>query len=203
MENENEEVVEQTTETENTVTDTAEEKEVVTNDNIKQLKLDNITEITSYTTKLNGQEIAGIDKDSKPESAVAGDNRTYEDDTDRAPGFIIKLQKEREINGNVFEDKSEVKQNERIGNGKLDAGESMISGVKVQLVDKNGNIAKLYDEENKRWKEGNDLITTTDSNGNYHISGFIPGDDYKIKFTWGNEQYKVQDYKGTIYISER
>ena len=76
----------------------------------------------------------------------------------------------------------------RQGNGQFDNGESTISGVKVTLHELNNSIG--------------DIETTTDANGNYEFSGYIPG-QYTITYTWGNKDYKVQYYKGTVYDSNR
>ena len=47
-------------------------------------------------------------------------------------------------------------------------------------------------------KESGELPIQTDENGEFYISGFIPG-DYTLTYTWGDETYTVTNYKGTIY----
>lgn len=164
----------------------------------EDVKLDNITEITAYSMKdENGNPYAGIDKDSQPGNLDINDSKTYEDDTDKAPGLLITLQEERKTQGTVFEDvtEEELKTGEiRQANGLLDENDKGISGVTVTLVDTDGNIVQAYDEEKDEWENAED---TTDENGKYTIGGFLPG-EYQIKYTWGDKNYKVQDYKSTI-----
>jgi len=85
----------------------------------KEVKLDNIAEITSYSTQTaNGSQYAGIDIDSNPGTTVPGDRTTYEDDTDSAPGLKLLLQEDRTISGKVFLDESnkiQVKQGDITG----------------------------------------------------------------------------------------
>lgn len=181
-----------------------------------EVKLDNIAEITSYSTQdKNGNIYGGIDNDSQPGNAVPGNTSTYEDDTDKAPGILLVLQEERSVEGSVFEDKviqellnSKIRQ----GSGTYDSGELGISGVQVTVKKENGEIAKVYNSKAKgneeKWV---DAITTTDSKGNYYIGGFVPG-NYYITFTWGGKEYTlsdgtsklitVQNYKGTIVNKE-
>lgn len=157
--------------------------------------LDNIAEISSYSI-LNGEYVyAGIDNLSNPGNCVPGDTSTYEMDTDKAPAMTLEVQDKslRKIEGSVFEDKELAekleKENIRQGDGIYGNGEKGIAGVTVTLYteDANANIKEM--------------TTTTDANGNYYFEGFIPG-HYKIKFTWGDETYTVQDYKGTIFNKE-
>lgn len=157
--------------------------------------LDNIAEISSYSI-LNGDYVyAGIDNLSNPGNCVPGDTSTYEMDTDKAPAMTLEVQDKslRKIEGSVFEDKELAekleKENIRQGDGIYGNGEKGIAGVTVTLYteDANANIKEM--------------TTTTDANGNYYFEGFIPG-HYKIKFTWGDETYTVQDYKGTIFNKE-
>ena len=80
------------------------------------------------------------------------------------------------------------------------------------MVDTDGNVVKVYNEENKGFE---DAVTYTDENGEYTIEGFIPG-EYEVKYTWGgnidgvglNSTYtlddgeeqvvNVQNYKSTV-----
>ena len=168
--------------------------------------LQNITEVNSYSTyDKNGKIYAGIDTDSNPGNTVPGENNTYEDDTCRAPGLKLELAAERQITGKVFED--DVKGNAddimtgkvRQGNGIYDEDEGKkekgIGGVKVTLTEhkQNGEVGKVY-------------TTTTDdkedSKGEFTIANYIPG-EYTLTYTWGDENYTVQDYKATIYDSTR
>ena len=143
----------------------------------KQPTLDNITEITSYSTgtKTNGnwQKYAGVDEDSNPETAkiqwttktVQKDENgyqkevrelnktTYEDDTDVAPSLILDFSKEnptRGLSGTVFEDKT--KENTeagktRLGDGKYTVGENTIYNAKVELLEANDDGTIIYETD--------------------------------------------------------
>ena len=150
-------------------------------------------EINSYTVYKdnNGNTVAAVDADSVPGNMKIGNVDTYEDDTDAAPPVQLELTDARKIAGTVFVDSTtgELKTGEiRQGNGQFDNGESTISGVKVTLHELNNSIG--------------DIETTTDANGNYEFTGYIPG-QYTITYTWGDKDYKVQYYKGTVYDSSR
>lgn len=150
----------------------------------------NVTEINSYETYLSENLYAGIDRYSRPGNADPDRTDEHELDTYGAPAFRIELADARKITGTVFLDStSEELQvgQERRGNGIYDDGEKTISGVKVKLVGEDGEVKKE---------------TLTDENGNFELSGFIPG-TYTIVYTWGDEKYTVGDYKGTIYKKER
>ncbi len=166
------------------------------------VKLDNIVEISSYSVKdKNNNSYASIDKDSQPDNIELNNIQKYEDDTDKAPGIRLVLQESRKVTGIVFEDKvnknnsSEIMSGQiRQGDGIYDAssGDKGIKDVTVTLKDKKGNTAKIWN--NTAWV---DAIAKTDSNGNYKIEGFIP-DEYNLVYTWGDKEYKVQEYKSTI-----
>lgn len=154
--------------------------------------LDNVVEINSYSVfDTNGNVYAGIDKDSNPASAIPGNNTTYQDDTDSAPGFKLELADARTLSGKVFLDSTsgELMTGEiRQGSGAYEEGELGIEGVEITLTENTGS-GKVY-------------TTTTDSNGDFLIKDYIPG-DYTLTYTWGNQTYTVQNYKGTIYDSTR
>ena len=156
--------------------------------------LENIAEINSYSIFDNdGKPYAGVDRKSNPGNSIPGDEKTYEDDTDKSPNLGVELTDAREISGKVFLDKTtgELRTGEiRQGDGiyKEEDNEKGISGVKVTLTENTGS-GKVYE-------------TISDENGDYTISGFIPG-DYTITYTWGDETYTVQKYKGTIYDASR
>ncbi len=155
--------------------------------------LDNVVEINSYSTfGVDGKSYAGIDVDSNPGNAKPGDKSTYEDDTDSSPALKLKIAEDRELSGKVFLDETNMPNletnKERKGNGRYDEGEKGIPGVTVTLTEISGN-GKVY-------------TTTTDDGGNYDIPALEPG-EYKITFTWGDDTYTVQNYKGTIYDPSR
>ena len=179
------------------------------------VKLDNIVEIASYGIKdKNSNTYAGIDQDSQPGNTNVTDQTTWEDDTDKAPGLLLKLQEERKVNGMVFEDDTDnniVSGQTRQGDGKYDTekgSDKGINGITVRLVDEDKNTAKVYDKENNIWK---DAITTTSGNGEYEIRGFLPG-KYHLEYTWGGQTnedgsensyiYRVQNYKSTVVDEE-
>lgn len=179
------------------------------------VKLDNIVEIASYGIKdKNSNTYAGIDQDSQPGNTNVTDQTTWEDDTDKAPGLLLKLQEERKVNGMVFEDDTDnniVSGQTRQGDGKYDTekrSDQKINGVTVRLVDdKTGKTAKVYDKENG-WIPAE---IETDEEGNYEIGGFLPG-KYHIEYTWGGQTnqdkngnlyvYRVQNYKSTVWTEE-
>ena len=154
--------------------------------------LDNVVEINSYSVfDTNGNVYAGIDKDSNPANSTPGDKTTYQDDTDSAPGFKLEVADARTLSGKVFLDSTtgELMTGEiRQGSGAYEEGELGIEGVEITLTENTGS-GKVYN-------------TTTDSNGDFLITDYIPG-DYTLTYTWGNETYTVQNYKGTVYDSTR
>ena len=154
--------------------------------------LDNVVEINSYSTfDANGSVYAGVDVDSNPGNAVPNDLSTYEDDTDSSPSLKLEVADAREITGKVFLDSTsgELLTGEiRQGSGQYEEGETGIPGVEVTLTENTGT--------------GLVYTATTDDNGDFYISDFIPG-DYTLTYTWGDETYTVQNYKGTVYDKDR
>lgn len=155
--------------------------------------LENVVEINSYSTfGEDGKAYAGIDVDSNPGNAKPEDKTTYEDDTDSSPSLKLEVADARELAGTVFLDETNMPElqtnKERKGNGKYDEGEKGIANVEVTLTE-NTEGGKVY-------------TAKTDENGNFTITGFIPG-DYTLTYTWGDETYTVQNYKGTIYDKSR
>ena len=155
----------------------------------QEVTLKNVAEILSYSTfDKNDNIYAGIDSKSIPGNADPNDRTTFEDDTDIAPTLILEIADARQLKGKVFEDGTTVEANIRQGDGKYLDGEKGIAGVKVTLKEISGS-GKIYE-------------ATTDENGDFTISGFIPG-DYTLTYTWGDETYTVQNYKATIYDKTR
>ena len=150
-------------------------------------------EINSYTVYKdnNGNTVAAVDVDSVPGNMKIGNVDTYEDDTDAAPPVLIKPRDARKITGTVFVDSTtgELKTGEiRQGNGQFDNGENTVSGVKVTLHELNNSIP--------------DKKVDTKADGSYEFDEYIPG-QYIITYTWGDKEYKVQYYKGTVYDTSR
>lgn len=179
-------------------------------DNNQTVLINNVAEINSYTT-FKGETmnpLAVLDSDSVPGNAKPGTIDSYEDDTDAARTFELELTNARAMEGTVFVDGTNRESDkvysgeERKGDGIYDtANEQPVKtkDVKVQLIDlETGNVAKLYNKKN----EATDAVTYTDENGNFSFQGFVPG-RYEVRYTWGNETYKVQYYKGTIYNQNR
>lgn len=196
------------------------EKIVTENENNNEkVKLDNIAEIASYSVKDKNNAIyAGIDKKSAPGNVNLTNQKTYEADTDKAPGLKLVLGEERKTSGRVFIDK--VERNDqfnpdgvnhaqvRQGDGSYNEGEVGIEGVTVELVDKDKKEVETYQKNGNGQKEWSHVKAITNGNGEFTIEGFIP-DTYILKYTWGGQEYyvesnqkekiRVQDYKGTIY----
>ena len=154
--------------------------------------LDNVAEINSYSIfDTNGNVYAGIDKDSNPGNAVPGEVTSYQDDTDSAPALKLEVADAREMSGKVFLDATSgelMTGKVRQGNGHYDDGEKGRPGVAVTLTENTGS-GKVY-------------TATTDENGDFYINNYIPG-DYTLTYTWGDQTYTVQNYKGTIYDVSR
>ncbi len=180
----------------------------------QMVKLDNVVEITSYSTKdRSGSTYAGIDKDSQPGNLRIENKTTYEDDTDKAPGLKLVLQQERRTEGMVFMDEPEGENFNsdivntaqiRQGNGKYNQGEKGIDGVTVQMINlATGKTAQIYNKDTHEWEKAE---KQTKDGGKYNFEGFIP-ERYKIVYTWGGDhkvgeqiqKIRVQDYKATIY----
>ena len=180
-------------------------KTLVSNENIA---LNNVAEINSYTTFKDydtNSYLAVVDNYSVPGNAIPGRTDTYENDTDAACTFKLELGDQRSLKGKVFED-STGKDNTthtgdtRKGNGEYDTGETTVNDVTVRLIDTETNqIALLYDDNLKTFVNAE---TKTKGDGDFEFVGYIPG-NYVVVYTWGDEHYKVQYYKGTIYDVNR
>ncbi len=195
--------------------------------------LNNVVEITEYTTyDSRGDSYAGVDKDSNPGNANWTDTETYEDDTDRAPGLKLSLSSSRTFSGTVFEDQvtgglqTDVVSPgvERKGDGIYNDGENGIGNVQVIFREPNGmryemtTVSEAGDYEISKTsnEEGNERITKyvytkvtnpTDTSiklgiGDYYFTGYVPG-NYIMTYVWGDNEYQVNNYKGTNYNYER
>lgn len=208
-----------------------------------RVTLDSVSEITSYSTYSDENysvHYGGVDRDSRPGSTIPENKNnnnddanleTYEDDTDKAPSFILEVSESegRVIRGTVWEDNAIQELLDRTGNlengllkerkgdGIYVNGENVVSQVKVELLecDDSGNpigVAATYKKDDV---SGNDVevpetaVANTDSDGNYEISGIIPG-KYVIRYTYGDQSIIVKSdgsqenlnpekYKSTIY----
>lgn len=195
--------------------------------NNENLEVLNLAEINGYKTYSSNKGTASpglIDIDSNPGNlniskikALTTENimnyanirDMYEDDTNRAPALIYKTNTSRTIEGTVFEDNTGKNATvytaqDRTGNGKLDNKDTKIAGVTVELIEiKNGKMIVR-------------ATTTTNSNGWYGFTGFVPG-NYTIRYTYGADDntamttsstwykglnstsYNGQDYQSTTY----
>ena len=199
--------------------------------NNQTLEVMNLAEINGYKTYNNDGTTPGlVDIDSNPgnlnisnidklsqENILAYPNikDMYEDDTSRAPAYIHKLLESRTIEGRMFEDNTKkdakVYTNEdRNGDGKTDLDtdsrnkqDKPVQGAIVELVEiKNGQMIVR-------------AATTTNEQGWYGFTGFLPG-DYTVRFTYGSNDdtamaraswyqgvndtsYNGQDYQSTKY----
>lgn len=159
--------------------------------------LDNVAEINSYSIYQDNKIYAGIDKNSNPGNYIPGEVM-HEDDTNNAPGLKLEVAATRELSGKVFEDNVIPESGQdankvmtgkvRMGSGAYEEVEKGISEVEITLTENTGS-EKVYQ-------------TKTDANGDFLINDYIPG-DYTLTYTWGDQTYTVQDYKGTIYDSTR
>lgn len=162
-------------------------REAVLNVLNDKANLDNVAEIASYSIFDGDTVYAGIDKNSNPGNSVPGDTRTYEDDSDSSPALKLEVADAREMAGKVFLDETsgELMTGQiRQGSGQYEEGEKGIEGVDITLIETTGS-GKVY-------------TAKTNSNGDFFISDYIPG-DYTLTYTWGDKTYTVQNYKGTIY----
>ena len=155
------------------------------------------SEVQNFVAESKTDAYQNLDGEEKTKRS----SEVFEDDADVAPGLrLIREDQNRTITGVIFEDAPDLARlqnnNERVGNGEYESGEHGINEVNVELICTNNN-------------EVTTISDRSDSNGNYSIEGYIPG-DYYIKFTYGdetclkamqvdNEVYSGQDYKSTIY----
>ena len=158
--------------------------------NGKDTLLSNVAEINSYSIFEGNKIYAGIDQNSNPGSCEPWNSTTFEDDTDRAPALILEVANARQMTGKVFLDETaeELKIGQiRKGSGAYENGEKGIEGVEVIFTEKTGS-GKIYKGK-------------TDQNGDFFLDEFIPG-DYILTYIWGDQTYKVQNYKATIYYDK-
>lgn len=117
----------------------------------------------------------------------------YEDDTYATPTlYFVSVDAKRTITGTVFEDYTEIINNNddnelirtKTGDGKQTGDEPGIEGATVQLVEleTDRNAEEIAEEEGTVRYE-----TTTDENGDYAFSGFLPG-NYVIRYYYGDTE---------------
>ena len=183
-----------------------------------------LVDIDSNPGNLNISNIASLTQ----ENILAYPNirDMYEDDTSRAPAYIYKLLESRTIEGKVFEDEGVIKykdvnsKEERVGSGTIDDLEKKdkpVEGVIVELVEIKEQTRNNNDGSAEKVQQ---MIvratTTTNKDGWYGFTGFLPG-EYTVRFTYGfnddtamkkdsqfnkglnDTSYNGQDYQSTIY----
>lgn len=124
-----------------------------------------------------------------------------QDDTDIAPSFVLCKDDElKALSGVVWEDSKSDKyakdSKERLGDGHRDDNENRVKNVKIELVNSDGSTAKLYNENTKKLDK--DAVIYTDSNGNYKLEGLVTGEEYSIKYIYGNKQDELEGNTTTI-----
>lgn len=173
----------------------------------QDVTLDSTTEVVSYSSYSDENftnSYAGIDADSAPNNMVLNNENTYEDDTSKAPSFILKSDPTRSLEGTVWQDNAIEKllagtglDKQRLGNGLYDKEvENVVKDVQVELLKQNANgefeLTKLYQTtgEDKATRqavviEPENAIIQTDATGHYKFEGLTPG-EYLIRFTYKN-----------------
>ena len=153
--------------------------------------LENVAEIGDFGTfDRDGNKYAAIDKNSRPGNTVFGNIDTYEDDTDIAPAMRLEYGNNRDVSGMVFLDSTRAEtivNTIREGDGVYGDGDQGIDGVEILLEETSGSGLSYH--------------ATTFDGGGYSFNGFIPG-EYKMTFTWGDGNYPIKNYKGTIYLDK-
>lgn len=176
----------------------------------EDLTLNSVTEVSSYSSFQDENfsvRYAGVDRDSNPETTDPTNRDTYEDDTDSAPAFVVKVVNGRTISGTVWEDSAIAEKlaasgydKERIGDGILQDSENKVQNVKVELLSvgddvdlgsanlltNNFNVATLYKVNDSRQPYTEEAVYgATGTNGYYEFNGVVPG-RYIIRYTYGN-----------------
>ena len=161
------------------------------------------------------QNLSGEEKTSRSRAV-------FEDDADSAPPLRLIPGEPRTISGVVFEDSplaDKLQDNERIGDGECQDDEFKVNEVNVELIeigDNDDDVNNYYPSDDNVGADGNhisDVSVRTNANGEYTITGYIPG-DYILRFTYGDneclvadqantgEMYTGQDFKSTLYTRE-
>lgn len=177
-----------------------------------------IAEITGYTTN-DGL----IDINSEPGNIDISNwdsyVKTYEDDTDRAPGLNLYISETpRTMTGFVWEDSASTQDSDgvNIGDGIKNGNEQNKNGITVQLIEKvtidgqvyeyiwqetqtGSNKVSYMDREGKLHEHSKEVAVGT---GEYKFTDYVPG-TYIIRFKYGDTEASIdlngQDYKSTTY----
>lgn len=176
------------------------------------------TEVQNFIKESRTEEYQNLSGEEKTQRS----REVFEDDADSAPGLRIIPEEPRTISGVVFEDSplaDKLQDNERIGDGEFQDGEFKVNQVNVELIEIGNNdddVNNYYPSDDNIGADGNhisDVSVRTNNNGEYTITGYIPG-DYILRFTYGDneclvadqpnsgEMYTGQDFKSTLYTRE-
>ena len=131
----------------------------------------------------------------------------YDQRSSEAPYLRFMLGEQRTLSGTVFEDTVVTNNGEKLGNGTFEKdNENVVGNVKVELLDiedgktlANLPVSHLYNikdgQNGVKDADITEAIVTTDNNGNYTLSGLVPG-YYFIRFTYGDGTQKIYDTNG-------
>lgn len=113
-----------------------------------------------------------------------------------------------EITGKVFTDENLITDGKitKSRDNLLGQEDKLVSGIKVELIDNQGNIVQIKDKIT-----GIEYPTTvyTDNNGVYKFTHLPAGGEYYVKFTYNGQEYenvkyeKVQGSKNSSYAEEK
>ena len=186
----------------------------------------NIAEVARYSIYgEDGNTVQGkIDLNSAPANINFNPNY-YEDDTDAAPVVNIGLyETQREIEGFVFEDKSEesIEYEQVVGNGVYDEGEDrLIADMPVDLVEKITvkRADSTYREYSFIWPTADSNIAGLGGNTIESLTGFdsttktasgdnigtylfkaVPAGNFAIKYTYGKEDSSTSPLNEDIAV---
>ncbi len=176
--------------------------------------MNNIVEINAYSTYSDAQGTAyyaGVDKNSAAGNVNVTNVSQIDNDTGVAREFTINQKEERTLTGTVFLDSTSNELQtgaERKGDSIYKESEDKtLEGVQVTLIGQTINSKNIVTGQLATSVAHNYGNIKTNENGNYTISGFIPGDytlqyQYDNKTTYKNGEDTVNintvDYKSAI-----
>lgn len=170
----------------------------------------NVVEITNFSLYRNGARYGQVDADSAPGDATP--NSVGQDDAAEAGNNIrVKETDGRIIQGVVWEDERNVtlSTGQKVGNGIREKSETLINGIKVQLVEVTDNYEYIWKEistsddifkyvssgnSNSGEIESGSIKESTNlgelSKGEYKFCNFIPG-NFKVRFIYGDQEENI------------
>ena len=102
------------------------------------------------------------------------------------------------IAGTAFLDEHEEKDSSASANGKIDAGEPLLKGIKVTLYEADGTLATLV----QRKGESRTNPTITDNNGYYEFRGVDALKKYYVEFEYNGMEYQITESRNVAFNSE-